>query len=258
VDDDSNSDALNDAFFEDEQAKEYYKNFIEKLLTRENPLTGVKYRNDPTVMMWECGNEIEYWVWENRGESLAEWYDEIATYIKSLDENHLVGSGMFGSDERNEFVEDHRSDAIDVCSFHLYPKFPAGPDSEDSYDEEPTTDMSISETTAYIEDKVETAHAELGKPVMLGEYGVPQFPDLYGWTLETRREFFDAMYETADRVDLNGVHPFALTLDKKFTGETRITDGRYENGIYSDDDLSSIINDYGDVVENKSESSITE
>lgn len=258
VDDDLNADELNDAFFDDEQANEYYKNFIERVVTRENAITGIEYRDDPTIMMWECGNEIDYWTPENRGNSLADWYNDIATYIKSLDENHLVTTGMYGSDERNEFVEDHRSGAIDVCSFHFYPKFPNGPQEGDSYGEEPGTDMSAAEAQAYIERKVETAHTELEMPVILGEYGVHQFPDLYGWTLATRRDFFTALYETANRVDLNGVHAYALVLDKKFTGETRITDGRYENGIYPDDELVPIITEYGETVAEKSAADVTE
>lgn len=45
-------------------------------------------------------------------------------------------------------------------------------------------------------------------------------------------------------------------LIKRYTSETRITDGGYETGIYSDDELQSIINRYGEVVENKPGSSI--
>lgn len=259
VDDNLDGDALYDAFFDDEQAKQYHKNFIEKLLTRENHITGIEYRNDPTVMMWECGNEINYRHPDRIGESLAHWYDETARYIKSLDENHLVGSGMYGVDARDEFITDHQVEAIDVCSIHLYPKYPNRSDiAEKPYEEDPAHDMSIDDTVDYIEGKVETAHNEIGKPIMLGEFNVPQFPDIYGWDLELRREFFEAMYNVAARTDLNGVNAFALTLDEKCTGEVRITNCRAENGIYPDDELLSIISGYGEVVEEKSDSSITE
>ncbi|WP_255152459.1 cellulase family glycosylhydrolase [Halorarius halobius] len=259
VDKDQNRDAIYDSFYEDEQAKQYYKNFLEKLLTRENHITGIEYREDPTILMLECGNEIEYALYDDRGKSLADWYDEIARYIKSLDENHLVGSGMYGSDARNEFVTDHRSEAIDVCSFHLYPKYPNRRDiAEKPYEEDPVHDMSIEEMSDYVERKIETAHSELGKPVILGEFNVPQFPDIYGWDLELRREFFEAMYDAADRADLNGVHAFALTLNEKCTEEVRITDCRAENGIYPDDELLSLITAYGDTVAAKSDASMTE
>lgn len=259
VDNDQKRDALYDSFYEDEQAKQYYKNFLEKLLTRENHITGLEYREDPTIMMWECGNEIEYALYDDRGKSLADWYDEIARYIKSLDENHLVGSGMYGSDARNEFVTDHQSEAIDVCSFHLYPKYPNRSDiAEKPYEEGPAHDMSIDEMTEYIEQRVKTAHTEIGKPVILGEFNIPQFPDIYGWDLEYRREFFTAMYNAADSADLNGVHAFALTLNEKCTGEVRITNCRAENGIYPDDELLSIITDYSETVTAKSQAVITE
>lgn len=259
VDDELNRDALYDAFFDDEQARQYHRNFIEKLLTRENHITGIEYREDPTIMMWECGNEINYRHPDNIGGSLADWYDETARYIKSLDENHLVGSGMYGVDARDEFVTDHRVEAIDVCSIHLYPKYPNRSDiAEKPYEKESAHDMSIDDTVEYIEGKVETAHDEIGKPIILGEFNVMQFPDIYGWDLKLRREFFEAMYDLADRVDLNGVHAFALTLDEKCTGEVRITDCRAESGIYPDDELLSIIAEYSSTVAAKSKADITE
>lgn len=258
VDNDLDRDALYDAFFDDEQAKQYHRNFVEKLLTRENHITGIEYRNDPTIMMWECGNEIEYRSYDERGNSLADWYDETARHIKSLDDNHLVGSGMYGSDSRNEFVADHQSEAIDVCSIHLYPKYPNRQDiAEKPYEEGPAHDMSVEDMVKYIEEKVETAHNEVGKPIILGEFNVMQFPDIYGWDLEMRREYFEEMYDVADRVGLNGVHAFALTLDKKCTGEVRLTDCRAESGIYPDDESLSIIGEYSSTVAAKSEADIT-
>lgn len=146
-----------------------------------------------------------------------------------------------------------------MCSIHLYPKYPNRPDiAEEPYEEGPAHDMSIDDTVEYIEGKVETAHTEIGKPIILGEFNIPQFPDIYGWDLELRREFFEAMYNVADRADLNGVHAFALTLDEKCTGEVRITDCRAENGIYPDDELLSIITEYGDTVAAKSQAEMRE
>lgn len=121
------------SFFGDETANEYWAEYVEHVLTYTNHLTGVEYRNDPTIMMWEVGNEIEY-LDERRGESLATWYDGAARRIKSLDDAHLVGSGMHGAtgdvyerwNVRNAFVETHQSDAIDACSFHDYPVVPDG------------------------------------------------------------------------------------------------------------------------------------
>lgn len=250
---------LYDAFFHDEQATRYYKNFIEHLLTRENTITGVEPRNDPTIMMWECGNEIEYASPKRSEESLGKWYGDIASYIKSLDSNHIVGTGMYGSAERNDFIADHESDAIDACSFHLYPKMGNGADlrGDPPYREDPWTDLSVTETKTHIEAKVEQAHEELGKPVYLGEYGVPQFPDIYDWDLETRNRFLEAMYETAAATDLNGMNVFALELILKHIEDARLTDGRESNGIYPDDEETlAVIEQYAGTAEEKSETSL--
>ena len=246
---------LNDAFFDDERANRYYEEYIEYVLTRENHLTGVEYRNDPTIMLWECGNEIEYHTADRRGDSLASWYDRVASFIKSVDDNHLVGTGMYGSDERNDFVADHRSDAIDACSFHLYPKQANWSDLQaEPYGEaEPWNDMSVEETTAYIRGKVETARDELDKPAYLGEFGIPEFPEIYGWDLALRNRFFEAVYETAAEIDLGGVNAFDLALNRKYTGEVNITDGRETIAIYPDDGTCSLVESYSRTVADKRE-----
>lgn len=254
VDDDLDGRALYDAFFRNEEATGYYKSFLERLLTHESSITGLELRDDPTIMMWECGNEIEWARPEKSGESLAEWYDDVARYIKSLDDNHIVGSGMYGSPERNDFLADHRSDAIDACSFHLYPKMGNGKDLEEPpYDDDPWRDRSLEETKGYISGKVEQAHDELGKPVYLGEYGVPQFPDIYGWDLATRIRFLAAAFEAAAEHDLNGVNVFALELILKPDAGVATTDGRESNGVYPDDEETlAVIEEYARTAEEKS------
>lgn len=181
------------AFIEDDQANEYFKEYIEHFLTRENQYTGLEYREEPTILMWECANELEYKHPDRAGQSMAAWYDDIASYIKSLDSNHLVSTGMHGSmgeiyepwTERCAFVEDHRVDAIDVCSFHAYPV----------YEFRDTVRFRSKELAGrYAEHKIDLAHDEVGKPVYGGEYGVDFAPDVdqvYMTTLETPEEASD-------------------------------------------------------------------
>lgn len=164
------------AFIEDDQANEYFKEHIEYFLTRENQYTGVEYRNEPAILMWECANELEYKSQEKEGESIAFWYEDIASYIKSIDSNHLVSTGMHGSigeiyepwTRRCAYVEDHQVDEIDVCSFHDYPIYPSG---------EGVRIRSPELATRYAEHKIDLAHNEIGKPVYAGEYGIHFVPD---------------------------------------------------------------------------------
>jgi mannan endo-1,4-beta-mannosidase len=47
----------NDSFFFDPSIRRYFKNYLTVLLTRKNSLTGIEYRNDPTIFAWELINE---------------------------------------------------------------------------------------------------------------------------------------------------------------------------------------------------------
>ena len=78
-----------------------YKNYIRKIVTRVNTITGVAYSNDPTVFAWELANEphcndgYEDRLGVPRASIVRTWVAEIAAYIKSLDSNHMVGSRSF-------------------------------------------------------------------------------------------------------------------------------------------------------------------
>ena len=48
---------FHDSFYTDPVIKQWYRNWIAHVLNRTNTITGVKYKDDPTVMTWELGNE---------------------------------------------------------------------------------------------------------------------------------------------------------------------------------------------------------
>lgn len=78
-------------------------------LNRVNSYTGVAYKNDPTVLAWEVGNELN--------DVPFDWLVDIVDYIKSIDGNHLVAHGMqFGLE-----TEMLRIPAIDIHDVHFYP-----------------------------------------------------------------------------------------------------------------------------------------
>lgn len=54
-----------------------------------------------------------------------------------------------------------------------------------------------------------------------------------------------AMTELAGQHGISGAHAYELELYKKFTGETKITDGRLEHGIYPDDTVTlTVLSNY--------------
>ena len=72
-------------FWNDLKARSEFKKFISWLLNRKNTVTGVMYKDDPTIMAWELGNEID--------KASPGWISEMAAHIKAYDPKHLVVDG---------------------------------------------------------------------------------------------------------------------------------------------------------------------
>ena len=165
-----------DDFYTDPVIRGWYKDWISHVLNRVNPLTGLAYKDDPTVMTWELGNEprcLSAGAYPRSSncttQTLVDWADEMTRHIKAVDSNHLasVGDEGFFCDSpddadwtRNcgegvDSVALSRLPAVDVISFHLYP---------DHWGK----DRAWSD--AYISRHL-TEAKRVGKPVMLGEFG---------------------------------------------------------------------------------------
>jgi mannan endo-1,4-beta-mannosidase len=75
-------------FYTDNKVKQYYKDWLNKIITRTNTITGQIYKNDPTVLAWELANEPRIGNnWEkNRGLEpgliVCNWVKEMSDYIK--------------------------------------------------------------------------------------------------------------------------------------------------------------------------------
>ena len=74
--------------------KQAYKQNILQLLNRKNTKNDRLYKDDPTIMAWNLANEArcddcDSWV-------LQSWIDEMAPFVKSHDDRHLIGVGHEG------------------------------------------------------------------------------------------------------------------------------------------------------------------
>jgi mannan endo-1,4-beta-mannosidase len=167
---------VHDDFYRDERVRSLFRNYIRQVLTRVNTLTGIAYKDDPTIMIWELMNEPR----ADDKPSFYAWIDEMAGYIKSLDSQHLVSTGSEGG-FATDFVATHASPHIDVASMHLYPE---------------NWNISIEAATSMLRDHIIMAREQLKKPLYLGEFGLLD---------QTRRtDVYRQWYDVIDHEDGNG------------------------------------------------------
>ncbi|CAA7041457.1 unnamed protein product [Microthlaspi erraticum] len=175
---------------------------FQTMVNRVNTFTKIAYKDEAAIMAWELMNEPQCKA-DPSGKTLTAWISEMAPYVKSLDSNHLLGTGLEGfygdsSPERKtslnpvaanvlgtDFIANHNIDAIDFASIHAYPDlwFP-----------------NLNETgrldylSYWIEGHMEDAESILKKPLILGEFGKPT--ETPGYTQAQRDAVFVVTFET--------------------------------------------------------------
>jgi mannan endo-1,4-beta-mannosidase len=197
-------------FYTNETTRRLYREHLEKLITRRNTVTGVVYRDDPTIMGWELMNEAQ--APTRRWAERKAWVAEMSAFIKSLDPNHLVTPGTWGyrnSWERRAWLDEHRLPAVDYCDVHNYPR-----DDLDSFVDSPRALQEFINNRA-------AASYSVGKPLVMGEFGMG--PE--GYKDVSQAEWFRAYIEAAARSGIAGAMYWILTPDpKRGYGVTYATD----------------------------------
>ncbi|NOK63961.1 MAG: Endo-1,4-beta-mannosidase [Chloroflexi bacterium AL-W] len=165
-----------DQFYTDARVKQAYKDWAKHLINRTNSITGVRYRDDPTIFAWELANEPRCGNGGNKPvsgncttETLTDWADEMSTYIKQLAPNHMVAvgdEGFFNRSGESDWTYnggegvDHEAllslPNIDFGTYHLYPDH---------------WGKTSAWGTQWIEDHIDAAKA-IGKPTILEEFGI--------------------------------------------------------------------------------------
>jgi hypothetical protein len=74
-----------DLFWTDPQLISDFKQTVEHMILRKNSFTGVTWKDDPAILCWELGNELEV-----KHPGLDGWAKDMTAFIKRLDSRHLV------------------------------------------------------------------------------------------------------------------------------------------------------------------------
>lgn len=137
-----------EAFWTDPQIIADIKATISYVINRRNTCTGIAYRDDRAILAWETGNELV---------APYSWTKEIASYVKSLDTNHLLADGT----NIRTLSEDALADSnLDIVTTHHY--------------HDPAASLRF-----IVQNQ---AMARGRKPYVVGEYGIIPLQDLRALT----------------------------------------------------------------------------
>jgi mannan endo-1,4-beta-mannosidase len=185
-------------FYTNDTTRKLYREHALKIVTRRNTVTGVLYRDDPTIFGWELMNEAQ--ASTGRWAERRAWVAEMSAYIKSLDPDHLIAPGTWGyrsSWERREWLEEHRLPTVDYCDVHNYPR-----DDLDSYVD------SLQALSEFIDNRAAAA-LSIDKPFVVGEFGMG--PE--GYKNFSEAEWYRALFESSLRAGAGGAMFWIITPD---------------------------------------------
>jgi|GEM_PF-741903 len=226
-----------DDFYTDDSTRVWYMSHASTVISRVNTINGRLYRDDPTVFAWELGNEPRCSS-DKTGNTLLAWIEDMSAYIKGLDPNHMVTTGIEGfyNDESGpwylngwegvDYIRDHQVATIDFATAHSWP---------DNWNLGFATIMNL------LSRQIADAASTIGKPFILEEFGKQRDG---GGETTTRDLFFTAYYDSLYSHQAGGSNFWILYHDA-YTDY----DG---NGVYYPADVStvSLIENHADRMEN--------
>ncbi|MCK4303444.1 MAG: cellulase family glycosylhydrolase [Candidatus Eisenbacteria sp.] len=178
-----------DDFYTHATCRQMYKDHVSAVLNRINTITGIAYKDDPTILAWELANETRCQS-DPTCSTLQTWIEEMAPYYKSIDANHLLTTGQEGffnygsgpwyqnGSQGTDFIANHQVADIDFCTFHLWPNN--------------WGNWTHSQSMTWVNDHITAAHGAVGKPVFIGEFGLYREG---GGTTIARDQLFESIFE---------------------------------------------------------------
>ncbi|TKY61594.1 Mannan endo-1,4-beta-mannosidase 1 [Spatholobus suberectus] len=187
-----------DDFFTHPVVKQYYKNHVKTVLMRNNTITGLAYKDDPSIFAWELMNEPRSQN-DYSGKSIQAFFLEIASYVKSIDSNHLLEVGLEGfygesmpekkqfnpgyQLVRTDFISNNQVPKINFATIHLYP------DQWVSSSDETAQDAFVNK---WVQAHIQDSNDILRKPILLTEFGKSSRSSRYN--MDERNSYFEKLY----------------------------------------------------------------
>ncbi len=163
------------AFYRSPPAQELFRDTVKKLVERKNTVNGRAYREDPTLMSWQLGNEPRPGSDANSRphfDVFVTWVDETSGFLKKLAPKQLISTGNEGwmgtAGDKALFVRAHASKTVDYLTYHMWapnwgwynPKDEAG-----------TYEGAWQKMKDYLDWHIDEAN-KMGKPIVLEEFGI--------------------------------------------------------------------------------------
>ena len=169
-----------------------YLNQVKYVIAHTNSITHKKYSEEPAIMAWEIANEPRP-MRHSVIDSYKKFISNAASFIKSLDGNHLITTGTEGymSTESIQLYKDiHDDKNIDYLTIHIWPKnwawFENGKMAEQYAKAEKLT-------RDYIAEHIRVAK-KLNKPLVIEEFGLPR--DAQSFDISAKTKLRDRYFQT--------------------------------------------------------------
>ncbi|KAK6937957.1 Glycoside hydrolase, family 5 [Dillenia turbinata] len=197
-----------DDFYTNDIIKGYYKNHAKRVIRRINTITGVAYKDDPTIMAWELMNEPRCQV-DISGKTVNGWVQEMATYVKSIDSNHLLEVGMEGfygdsiPDRKQynpgyevgtDFITSHMIGEIDFTTIHAYPSVWLPGQNEEA---------QMAFVQRWLKSHWTDSKTIIKKPMVFAEFGKSKKDP--GYNTSVRDSFLSTIYDSIYKLARSGL-----------------------------------------------------
>lgn len=185
------------SFYRLKEAQALFREYVNAVVNRRNSYTGIYYRDDPTIMSWQLANEPR--PGSDQGgrqyyKFFKDWIVDTASYIRSLDSNHLISTGSEGSwgtlKDKELFMDSHATPNVDYLTFHLWVKNWSWFDIKRP---EETFEAAVGKAYAYIDEHIEMAR-KLNKPIVMEEFGVER--DNGDYRIKSGTVYRDRIYQS--------------------------------------------------------------